>query len=320
MADPTTEELILRKQRADEAARQAAAHNSAIYGTRGEGLRVQLSRIRGVTKGDAAKVLKTPYRFQCAPLDSFSIPRSRSFNRYTNYRGKEYLSRSGEQLQVITFRTIAVEWGNFVIERYFDVEEIVERLARIHAAGWPFDLLATHRYNRKPELHVRAVLESFTTSEQAGEQDARYIDLNFTEWDDPVVSVRGRGRVGTAHTWPKWLTLDRGGFAWGAEGITVPSSVARNLDAKEWTFATLAKYAYGKPSLADHIAAAQTPPIKIRGAGAPGGSGWGAHSPIMQHKLYRKGGKIKVPPPPPQIKLPTGMGTSTFGVSTPPGI
>lgn len=288
---------------------------------RGEGLRVQLSKIKGLTTGDAAKVLRRPYRFQCPPMDQFSIPLSTTYSSYTNYKGTQYLGRGTDDLIVLTYRTVVVEYGQFVVEAHWDpdrpdritgdlVTELVNRLKRLRKAKVPFRLLATHAYGERAEIDIQAVLEGIVITEQAGEQDARYLDLTFHQWRDPVVSERSRTR-GTAREWPKYLELSKDKRTWSLTGIVLPGSVGLNIDANDWTFAMLAKYAYGKPSLASHIAAAQSPSIHIRAAGAPGGSGWGAHSPIMQHIRYRKGGKIKIPAPPPAIKLPTGVGGRT---------
>lgn len=281
---------------------------------RGEGLRIQLSKIRGVTTGDAAKVLARPYRFQCPPLDSFEIPYDTSFPSYTNYKGTEFLGKGADQLQTITFRTLIVEYGRFVVEAHWDrdrpdritdelVTELVNRLKRVRRAKVPFRLLATHSYSKTSELDISAVLESFRITEVAGEADTRYLDLSFRQWRDPVVQQRGRGEQ--AKTWPKYLILDKDKRVWALEGIVMPGRTASNLDGNDWTFAMLSKYAYGRPTLASHIMAAQSPPIR----------GWGAHSKIMSHKRYRKGGKIKIPAPPPAMKLNTGGTSNTLAAA-----
>lgn len=269
-----------------------------------------------MTTGDAAKVLARPYRFQCPPMDSFALPFNSSFQSYTNYKGTEFLGKGADQLMVLAFRTLIVEYGTFVVEAHWErgrpdritgdlVAELVSQLRRLRKAKRPFRLLATHAYGDRPEIDITAVLESLTVTETSGEEDTRYLDLSFKQWRDPVVSQRGRGRGSSAHTWPKYLELDKGGRVWGAVGIDVPSSVAQATDANDWTFALLAKYAYGRPSLASHIMAAQKPPLR----------GWGAHSKIMSHHRYKKGGRIKVPAPPPKVQLPTGVGNATVGVT-----
>lgn len=279
---------------------------------RGEGLRIQLRRIPGVTKGEAAKILEKPYRFQCPPMDTFEIQRQRSFGTYTNYKGAEFLSRGGKQLQPITFRTIAVEYANFVVERWWEEHELVDyyvdRLTKIWDAGWPVELLATHAYNQKAELHMDAVIESVTVVEVAGEKDARYIDIGFKQWRDPVVTARRRGGSTAVH-WPQYLTLDKDRKHWRTtHRMKIPVKKPPML-ADQWTFALLAKYAYGKPSLAKHIMAAQKPAIH-----------GGAHTPIMDFRQFRKGGRVKIPAPPPVVRLPTGDSNELIGLNRPPGI
>jgi hypothetical protein len=250
--------------------------------SRGDGLRIRLAKIPGVTKGEAARILEEPYRFQCAPMDSFSIPKQRTFGRFTNYRGSEYLTRGGTALQVITFRTIAVEWGSFVIEQDWDVLGHVQKLQGLVDSGWPFDLLATHQYNREAELHIKAVLESATAVEEAGEQDARYLDLSFIQWRDTVVQRKSL-RSSTAKKWPLSVSVQKDGDVTIPEKGTVTNA----------TFAGLAKKVYGKASLGSHIAAKQKPPIK----------GFGMHTPIAEHPRFKKGGKLTIPEPPPTASI-----------------
>lgn len=243
---------------------------------RGDGMRLQLSSIRGVTSGDAAKVLKTPYRFQCPPLDAFSYTKGHGHTRYTTYDGDEFLVPAGRTLTSTIFRTLAVEYAGFVVEFDWDVAGLVDDLERIVASGSPFDFLATHAYNDDPELHMLAVLESVTVTEQAGEQDARYLDLTITEWRRTSAARRrltsGGGRG--AFT----IVLGRDGSYNMPQGIP---DMGMPL-----TLAGIAKAAYGMPSAAQKIAAAQKPPLK----------NWGSTAQLIRHGRYSgHGGSILVP-------------------------
>lgn len=278
----------IEQQRRDAAAAEAARNRRVQERVRGEGMRIRLSKIDGVTRGDALKVLKVPYYFQCAPLDSFTVPTTRTFPRYTNYQGTEYLQRGGSTLQALTFRTLVVEYGRFVIERDWNVERLVKNLQRITESGWPFELLATHQYNLDPEVQMDVVLESCIVVENAGEADARYLDLSFVEWRAPIVQ---RKALGTASSWPKTLILGKNGTAklQGSTGKGFPNA----------TLAAVAVGVYRQTGLGKHIAAAQKPPI----------TNWGLHTPLIQHPRYKgKGGKLIIPKPPAHDVFTAGKG------------
>ncbi len=288
----------IAEQRRDAAAQEAARNRRVQERVRGEGLRLKLSKIDGVTQGDALKVLKVPYYFQCAPLDSFTIPTTRSFPRYTNYQGTEFLQRGGSTLQTLAFRTLVVEYGRYVIERDWNVERLVRNLQRITASGWPIELLATHQYNLDPEVEMNVVLESCVVAENAGEVDARYIDLSFVQWRAPTVTRRGLDGEGSGSTsWPKIVILDKSGKA-----------TLQGSKKKGWETATLAEIStgvYGRIGLGKYIASSQKPPI----------TNWGIHTPLISHPRYKgKGGKLILPRPPAQdvLVMDPGGGKAKF--------
>lgn len=278
----------IEQQRRDAAAAEAARNRRVQERVRGEGMRIRLSKIPGITQGDALKVLKVPYYFQCSPLDNFTVPTTRTFPRYTNYQGTEYLQRGGSILQTLAFRTIVVEYGRYVVERDWNMERLIKNLQRIAESGWPFELLATHQYNLDAEVQMNVVLESCIVAENAGEVDARYIDLSFVQWRAPVVV---RKAIGSATTWPKTVVLDKNGTA----------KLQGGKGTKGWKNATLAAIAIGvyrKPGLARYVGSAQKPPIL----------NWGLHTPLIKHPRFKKGGKLIIPKPPSGsagIKLPT---------------
>jgi hypothetical protein len=243
--------------------------------SRGDGLRIKLSAIPGVTRGDAKKVLKNPYYFQCPPLDELQRQWAFTFSSYTNYKGEEFLQRGGKQLTPITFRTVAVEWGRFTVEWDFDVDRLEKDLNRIVDAGWPVQMLMTHQYGKEAEFDAPIVIESFTSSENAGEQDARYFDLACRRWNDPITNRRG----GAGREYPVTINLVEGGQwfetgsaknKWGGNG--------------KLTFSMIAQHYYGKPSLASYIHASQRPTM----------GRWGMHDDLFATRRR----KIVVPEPP----------------------
>jgi hypothetical protein len=250
----TTSQLLELNRQRDLAAQRASQQADIDSGSRGEGMRMVMRRIKGVTKGEALKALQTPYRFQCPPLDQFAIPHGRNFEQYSNYKGTEYISRGGQKLKVVPIRTLIVEWGAFTVERYYDLLTLKRRLARIADAGWPVELLVTHPYNDEPELHIDAVLETFTVTENANEVDARYLDLNFVEWRPQVARGKRRGPV---EDWPKTATID-------AHGKVTFTKLGKTVRIQDATFADLADRAYVKGQqqiTARQIALAQKPPV-----------------------------------------------------------
>jgi hypothetical protein len=251
---------------------------------RGEGLRLRITRIKGVTKGRSSKILRKPWRFQCPPLDQFQRDYGHNFTRENNYLGREYVIRSGRKLRSIPLRTLVVEYGNYVVERRWDIDDMVDDLIVLSEEGYPFRLLATHQYGTgkdAAEYDGPVVLESVSVTEQAGEQDARYLDLQFTEYDDPEVRRRKHGKDrGGGKDFPFTITLRK-------DGSFTESSKDFKLKAEVLTFGKIAREAYGKASLAPYLMQSQKPPVKD----------WGPSTPIIKHPRFKNGGKIRVPAP-----------------------
>jgi hypothetical protein len=275
----TKSELHLLEQRQLQEARQArrSGNRQGNRQRRGEGLRIRLDPIPGLTKGDALKVL--PYFFQCPPLESLAIARQRNHGSWQNYKGDEFLTRGGMALQGFTFRTIAVEWGTYVLEYHFDVQGLVNDLERLVVAGYPFKLTASHKYNDRPELRRTMVLESAVATENAGEPDARYIDLSFRQSRIPTSERRAKQRRGSRLNLPMTVEVKANG------DIMIPG---KGL-LEDATLADVAKKVYGKPSWARHIMEAQKPRWV-----------WAAHMRIIESPRYKKskGGKLIIPLPP----------------------
>lgn len=250
------------------------------------GLRVRIDGIPGVTRGDAAKALRAPYLFQCPPTEQLDIARTFSFNRRTTHKGKTRVVRGGPQPISFQMSTLAIEPGcaGFAVTDEHDVDEIVRRLERIHDAGWPFHLHVAHPYNRIAEISMHAVLEGVTKTIKAGEDDARYLSMQFSEWERDSVAVRTGKRP-----FPYSITLRKDGTYFVADDPErgTPRQIFNTKD-EPLTLRVIAKYAYGKPSFAQHVAKAQSPPLK----------NWGSNEHLIKHPRFKKrGGKIFVPDP-----------------------
>lgn len=255
-----------------------------------DGMRLRLTKIKGVTKGSAQRVLKQPYFFQCPPLEEFTNPTTRNLGSYTDYKGDEHTTPGGMAAKSITIRTLAVEWGNYVLEYNFDVERLVDDLREIVKAGYPIDVLGTHRWSGRAELHAKMFLSDVQATEKHGEPDARYLDLSFTAWSAQEVNRRSLG--GHDDDFPFTIILQKDGdyHAVNKHGARRPFKADHPL-----TFSGIAKKAYGKPSLAERVMRAQRPTIRK----------WGKHTPIIKHPRFKgKGGKIIVPAPPLPAEAP----------------
>jgi hypothetical protein len=252
---------------------------------RGDGLRVQMSAVEGVTKGRTRDLLSPYFRFQCPPLDQFQHDHGHSFNRSTNYQGVEHIRRGGRKLVSVPIRTIVVEYASFVTEQRWDLESMVDTFELISEEGWPFRLLATHKYGGKAEIDMTAVLESATIVEQAGEQDARYVDLQFTQSNDPGVTRRTNRRGGSARPFPFTVSIRKDG-QWSVSSSKAHFKAPKSADL---TLALIAEYAWGMPSAAAYLGSVQSPPIKD----------WGPTTKLINHPRFKgKGGKITVPDKP----------------------
>lgn len=245
------------------------------------GMRMKMSAIPGVTQGDAVKALAKPFSFQCAPLEEFTVPKSRAFGRYTNYKGSEYLTRGGSSLHQISIRTLLVEWATWTNTGVFNIPGAIALLDRIWQAGYPFALLVTNSYNTTPELQMDAVLESWSRTENAGEGDARYLDLTFTQFREPVIHTTARGE------WPQKIIIKPNGD-WYIQGQK-PFPIVHQNAQNPASLAEFASWTYGKPSLWRHIAAAQKPPILNWGSGT---------SLFSPHTRFARGGTLTIPKPP----------------------
>ena len=240
---------------------------------RGGGLRVRLRRIDGLT---SKKVLRTrdAYYFQCGPLEEFAVDHAHSFSDYDTISRGQYSWKGGRQLRQVAFDTLAVDWGNFVIEHHFDVEDMVEDLEAILNEGTPFDLLVTHNYASGPvELHMAATLRTLRVSERAGEPDARYLSVSFVEYREPVVSRKGKKR------------RRRSGRLYPVTHELGPTDTFRSLSKRYY------KHVHGARVIANYN----------------GVRDWGMHTPIVDHPRFRPLSKITIPRP------PTGVESAAAG-------
>jgi hypothetical protein len=164
---------------------------------RGPGLRIKLSRIPGITP---KKYLQTSYQFQHPPLSEYSINYGATYNTFTAVDGTEYGRKGGRKLRTMSFDTIILDWESpwAMQQGAGQMDSLRDSLVKLSENLVPFELLVTHQYGNagKVELHIDAVCPDLVITER--EPDARYPNVTFYEWRDPVAKARA-----SAKTWPQ---------------------------------------------------------------------------------------------------------------------
>jgi hypothetical protein len=152
---------------------------------RGLGVVVALSRIDGLT---SSRVLKTPFYFQCAPLDSMPVDFSWEWNDYVTIDGTTHSNPRAINLDTITFSTLFVDddtHRNFTLTTNLHVLTMARMLKAVGDAMTPFQL----QYGQPRLWGVwdyvgAATLRSLHVEERYGELDARYLTVTFNSYED----------------------------------------------------------------------------------------------------------------------------------------
>ena len=170
----------------------------------GEGLRVELRPMKHITKEG---VLRRPFYFQCPPLETFRVDKSQSFNDYDTINAGQFSNGSGRQLTTISFQTLisiapapwivrpAENWNPKHTSQVLD--EIMREETPVRMVAWhPGYAGAKNKKGRRPtvEINMPVTIRSTGREERAGEGDARYFDISFTQWRDPIQNRRRRSR------------------------------------------------------------------------------------------------------------------------------
>lgn len=265
-------------------------------GAHGEGLRVKIQSIAGKTpKG----VLESGYYFQCPPLEEFSVDYAHSHTDYDTVLEGQFSRKGGVQLRSAQFSTLVVDWGLFTVAQdTAPIEELTATLIEVCEAGDPFLLTVAHRMPAGgfdnwgasmagPELQMAATLRTLRVTERAGEGDARYMDVAFTEYRDPQIRSRQlkkkRGQKTTrSGDRPFPITVELIYDGWSNRGGGFPAQ--GTLDGRDLsnkyripgpvTLISLAARYYGDPQQWRQIAVEN------------GLGDWGAASPLHLHPRF----------------------------------
>lgn len=164
----------------------------------GEGLKVRLARVDGLTEED---VLPYPFYFQVPPLEEFSIEGTAAWSDYDTLRLGQRSRPGGEQLRTVTFGSLFVDWdAPWMVwhpgEGGWDAGELTKELFDIMDACTPFELFVHYVDLRdRPEFHHLASLRSVRSVERAGEPDAKYVDVQFVEYERMRLRRNSRDRT-----------------------------------------------------------------------------------------------------------------------------
>lgn len=223
---------------------------------KGEGLRVELRAIPGVTTHPKF----FPFRFQCPPLETFRVDSAVSANDYSTIDRGIFTNMTGVELMTVSFDTlVTVAPAPWVVHpKYWNPNLARRRLRKIIQRRSPVRLVAWKPGNKrkrhpKPiiELNMMVTMRSMGSEERSGEPLDKYFNVDFTQWRDPVQRRRVQKRQ-----WP-----------------------IRHKLTKRDTLATLAKKYFNDASRAGQMRP-NVPKLGIR---------WGKNTPIVKSKKYKVG-------------------------------
>jgi hypothetical protein len=265
-----------------------------------EGLRVKIEPIPGLTGKNLMG--RDGFYFQCPPLEEFAPVYGYTHTQYDTIRKGQFSRKGGRKLRTVSFDTLVVDFANWtVVARLVEIEEFNNKLIRLSESGDPFLLTVAHQMPPRgyddwgetlagPELQMEATLDEIRVAEKAGEGDARYMSVSFTEYRDPFTEREAKGKARRpTKKFPKTVLLQRDGRASDKEtGLPIGDPPAQPL-----TMARIAKFYYHDTSEWRTIATHNKNKI----------TNWGANDSLLIFFETRKNKKnwpvkITVPAPP----------------------
>lgn len=178
------------KERGDGSDRDRFEH-------RGRGLRIRLNRIPQTSR----KVLASPYFFQVPPLETFSTQHAYNFSDYETVSTGQFSRQMSRQLRIVEFQTMFVDQDWFYTlfahtKRGPNPQKLARELVHILNTGTPFRLMIGQPRlwgEGNWDVNMKATLRSLTVEEKAGEVDARYVNVSFTEWRELDIKKDKKG-------------------------------------------------------------------------------------------------------------------------------
>lgn len=164
----------------------------------GDGMLVALSAIHGLS---SAKVLKKPFWFQCAPLETMPQDYSWNWDDYATIGSGFHSNPQTATLDTFSFTSLFVDADyrhRFAQVKNVHVLSMVKALKAIGDSLRPFQLnFGQPQLWGVWDVAVAVTMRSLHVEERAGEMDARYFTVAFTEYPDaathPLAAITPAG-------------------------------------------------------------------------------------------------------------------------------
>lgn len=178
----------------------------------GDGLIVALSAVQGFTN---PHVLKAPFYFQCAPIDTMPQDYTWEWNDFQTVSSGYHSNPASPGLATYVFETMFVDndtqhW--FTLIRNQHVLSLVDTLKALGDSMSPFQLqFGQPGLWGRWDVVTGATLRALHVEERHGEPDTRYLTVSFTEFPDtpdiqpvpPPPHVGGKHGTGAQNPAPR---------------------------------------------------------------------------------------------------------------------
>lgn len=274
------------------------------------GIFVRLTRMNGTN----ASVPEQGFTFQCPPSEDFTIGHSYNHTEYDTVSLGQFSRPFGRNLRSVSFNTLfySIDTAGDLPAWTFNVKEDVDAMSRrlvdICESGTNFMLTVAAQgqsVNNTVEsgsgvlLQMPATLRSVSLSDKAGENDTRYVAVEFREYRDPdrpnlidkiedPVPPKGSGPSFIPGKVTLKLSRDKKRWTirtYGSTGKPIRVHITQPI-----TLLTLAKDYYGSGRRAStgakHILAANKTTLS---------SGWRVGTRLSQHSKAKRGLTIQIP-------------------------
>jgi hypothetical protein len=158
---------------------------------------VRFSKEPGITRKG---FLKRPFYFQIAPLEEVRYAQAAEHTDYNVLAGYQLSRPAARQLIQITFRCVFLDYepdyATFSFPKFPNngPADWVTQLRRLQRSMTPFHVcMGQPRLVGRWEVDGAYTLRQLDVVENAGEPDARYLDIQLTEFDPAELDVREKG-------------------------------------------------------------------------------------------------------------------------------
>ena len=158
---------------------------------------VRFSRSKGITRKDQ---LKRPFYFQVAPMEEVRYTQAGEHTEYNVLSRKQLSNAAAKQLLQVSFRAVMLDyvpgWASFDHARFPNngPADWVTQLRRVMRSLTPFQVnMGNPRLVGRWEVDGLFTLRQVDAVENAGEPDARYVDIQLSEFDAAELDVHKKG-------------------------------------------------------------------------------------------------------------------------------